>query len=575
MLASTVFMRRRAAWLVALLLVVCVALSTGADEDTSSSSDNDDTLLTDDLDDSDFDYFEDFCESGASTSRPHGRPAEHYVLESDFAESCEVGMTETELMAEHDLSLGQVRRLKAKWNLQGVAEVARSRMPACAELHRIWESDTSMTVAQLACHCGVSESGLRKYFKRIGYEPPRANPDDGAVIDALRQLRSNGWCADLGCTFAAARLRLVFSLVVGGRQLRRCLAALDPQEARRRHHETASTRYRYNVAGPRSLYHCDAHEKLAKIWGFWFHLCIDGYSRFILYLTVLPNKLAAAVGELFVEACDVHAPWASRVRWDRGKENVRAMEAQYMYWWDDSLSDHDNLKRGSVLSGRSVQNCRAEYIWRYVKKQVTNFFRKTFMRLAMEYKLLDAGNVEHLFCLHAVYLPLIQRALDDFREMWNHHRIRGGRTIQGYGGGVPAQLFNDPVGSAAVRQRMESDDTQFASEGDQFYGVDEPFAPDKHELESVQARTQDPLRGWPSLQYLRTQYFVQHPFESTDGVRDYIEYLLLCEELLAWVVHQDSGRGGWQTFAAAAPVGQMKDVRAGIRRRLALLAQQL
>ena len=108
--------------------------------------------------------------------------------------------------------------------------------------------------------------------------------------------------------------------------------------------------YEYRVAGPRSVYHCDAHEKLAKLWGFWIHLCIDGYSRFIIYLTVAPNKRAETVRDIFVGACN-YLGWASRVRWDRGTENTLAALAQIDYWWDDARSDEWNKKRGSALTG--------------------------------------------------------------------------------------------------------------------------------------------------------------------------------------------------------------------------------
>ena len=85
-------------------------------------------------------------------------------------------------------------------------------------------------------------------------------------------------------SFAEAELRRLFGIVVSTRQIKRCLAQVDPEGRRVRAKEAARLRYQYNVPGPRSLYHADAHEKLAKIWGIWLHLCIDGYSRFIIYL---------------------------------------------------------------------------------------------------------------------------------------------------------------------------------------------------------------------------------------------------------------------------------------------------
>ena len=53
--------------------------------------------------------------------------------------------------------------------------------------------------------------------------------------------------------------------------------------------------------------------------------------------------------------------------------------------------------------------------------------------------LLDPLNEIHLFALHYVYLPRINRALEIFREGWNHHGIR---TAQHHS---PYQLFVEGI----------------------------------------------------------------------------------------------------------------------------------
>lgn len=49
---------------------------------------------------------------------------------------------------------------------------------------------------------------------------------------------------------------------------------------------------------------------------------------------------------------------------------------------------------------------------------------------------LDASNDIDLFCLHKVFLQLIQNDLDVFRQGWNRHRIRTARKNR-----TPNQLF--------------------------------------------------------------------------------------------------------------------------------------
>lgn len=123
----------------------------------------------------------------------------------------------------------------------------------------------------------------------------------------------------------------------------------------------------------RSLYHCDAHEKIAKLFGIWIHGCVDGYSRYIVYLRAATDKKSQTVEDIFVDACNgwpngfgVGTPeqtgWASRVRVDKGTENVGLMLRQVERHYDPA--DPSTLTRGSAITGRSTENCRIEYIWR-------------------------------------------------------------------------------------------------------------------------------------------------------------------------------------------------------------------
>ena len=363
------------------------ALDGSSDE--SGSSDFDDNC--DDYDEVPFWQLDGAADDAAGgDSRPQrqpklGRPVEYSVEEHEFAEACACGLTELELITHFGNqinSVQQVRRLKIKWGLHGVAEAARCNMPSLETLQTLWHEDPSLTVQQMASHAGVSVRALRAHFKRVGFSPNNRGSDE-AVLAALTEIQQGDWCSDLGATFSAAVLWTRFGIIAGRRQIRRCLAQLDPQLEAERKRGAARLSYVYTVSGPRSLYHCDAHEKLAKMWGFWFHLCIDGYSRFIIYLSLANNKFASTVGHIFITACN-QVGWASRVRWDRGGENIKAIQAQWEYWWDETLSYEANRRRGSALTGRSVYNARAEYIWAFVKKHVSSKFRAKFRHMEKE-----------------------------------------------------------------------------------------------------------------------------------------------------------------------------------------------
>lgn len=115
----------------------------------------------------------------------------------------------------------------------------------------------------------------------------------------------------------------------------------------------------------------------------------------------------------------------SRLRCDQGLENVRV--AQHMI-------HHQGSDRRSVIVGASVHNQRVERLWRDLHRCATVTFYRLFYFLE-HHDLLDPLNEVHLFSLHYVYLPQINRAIDHFKNAWNNHGIRTEK------GKTPQQLF--------------------------------------------------------------------------------------------------------------------------------------
>lgn len=73
-----------------------------------------------------------------------------------------------------------------------------------------------------------------------------------------------------------------------------------------------------------------ANEKL-RPWGFWVHGCIDGHSRFLIYVVCCNNKRSATVTALFLDAVKTFG-WPSRVRGDFGTENNGVERAMVAKW---------------------------------------------------------------------------------------------------------------------------------------------------------------------------------------------------------------------------------------------------
>jgi hypothetical protein len=212
----------------------------------------------------------------------------------------------------------------------------------------------------------------------------------------------------------------------------------------------------YSVPGPNYLWHVDGNHKLVRF-KLVIHAAIDGFSRLITFINCANNNRAETVLEQFVNATSEYGI-PSRIRTDQGGENADIW--QY-------ITQIRGEGRSSYITGSSVHNSRIERLWRDVRTCVVSTFAEIFATLE-DTGVLDIENDTDLFCLHFVFIPRINRALQYFKEAWNSHALSTENNWS------PTQLFvafsrdnplfEDSVDAQTYGVDFDEDDEQFVDD---------------------------------------------------------------------------------------------------------------
>jgi hypothetical protein len=175
------------------------------------------------------------------------------------------------------------------------------------------------------------------------------------------------------------------------------------------------------IQGPGEVFHIDGYDKL-KPYGFSIHGCIDGFSRKILWLEVIPsNKNPLSILELYlncVESLDYRCPKV--IRSDRGTETVGVNLAQkvFRHHHIDSLAGDNSYRYGG-----SKSNTRIEAWWSQFRRSHSGWWIDVLSRIT-DLGYLDITNELIRDISIAIFLPLLRDAVSIFKDVWNRHRLR-------------------------------------------------------------------------------------------------------------------------------------------------------
>ena len=141
------------------------------------------------------------------------------------------------------------------------------------------------------------------------------------------------------------------------------------------------------------------------------------------------------------------------------------------------MIERHGAERHSMTTGSSIHYQRIERLWRDMHNSVTILFYKLFYFLE-HHSLLDHLNEHHLWALHYVFVPQINRSLLQFVSSWNNHPIRTACHKS------PQQLF---TAGCLLLQNSQISSLDF------FHSVDEAYVMDLSHLLIKVCRFQEPV----------------------------------------------------------------------------------
>ena len=167
----------------------------------------------------------------------------------------------------------------------------------------------------------------------------------------------------------------------------------------------------------------DGHDKLMGFQNWTFPLavygCYDTASRKVMFLKLwTSNSSPQLVGRWYFDHIYETKKISSIIRLDRGTEmGVLASIHAFLIRSHGDMAPEDTVQYGTSTTNR------IERWWRELHERLEAFFKSQLLNL-LDLGLYDREDDNDRNMMAYVYIPLIQREMDTFMELWNSSRCR-------------------------------------------------------------------------------------------------------------------------------------------------------
>lgn len=193
---------------------------------------------------------------------------------------------------------------------------------------------------------------------------------------------------------------LLKNLTVTRETIRKALQVIDPAGVAQRQRQRLRRR-RYHAKGPNYIWHIDSYDKL-KPYGICVNGCIDGYSRYILWIRIgTTSSNPDIVGGYYMDAIENLGGCPVTVRSDMGTENVTVERLQTRLTAKYSASG-----RPKYIYGRSPANQRIEAWWSILRKHCSQFWINLFQQIKDDGQF-DGGELDKSL-IQFCFMPIIR-----------------------------------------------------------------------------------------------------------------------------------------------------------------------